>query len=75
MKVTFEFNTDNENCDLHQLELFYESTDMYLCLSEIKKQLREWYKYDPRGQIPYDEVYETLNSIIANTVNEEKLGL
>ena len=56
MKVIFEFDTDNENFSNYQLQAHYQAEDMVYCLSEILKQLREWYSYDSRGSIPTEEI-------------------
>lgn len=74
MKVTFEFDTDNENFSQCQLEAHYQAESMSYCLSEILKQLREWYSYDSRGSIPTTELNDTLQTIIHENVNMEKLG-
>lgn len=74
MKITFEFNTDNENFDYHELEIHKQAADMASCLFEIQNKLRGWYKYDERGEIPTEEVFEKINEIIVDHVNMEKMG-
>jgi hypothetical protein len=41
MRVTFEFDTDNENFDYFQLQSHYHAEKMTLCFMEIFKQIRE----------------------------------
>ena len=74
MKVTLEFNTSEDGFDICEYQTVLHANDLAFCLCKIKDQLREWYKYDTRGQIPFDEVYDTLNDIILEHVDMEKLG-
>ena len=41
MKVTYEFNIDNESDDKHELETFRISSNMYSALWDIDSYLRE----------------------------------
>ena len=75
MKVTFEFDTDSETFDNYQLQAHYQAKKMTLCFMEIFKQLREWYKYDNRGEIPAGEVRDTLTNIIYEYIHPENLGI
>lgn len=74
MKVIFEFDTDSENFDNTELEAHYQSRSMAMCLNEIQNKLRGWYKYDERGLIPVDEICDSINDIILENVNMERLG-
>ena len=75
MKVTFEFNTDDENFDRYQLEAHHQAENLVFTLSKITDKLREWYKYDNRSSIPIEEVYDSIWDIIQdNNINMEKLG-
>ncbi len=74
MKVIFEFDTDNENFSNYQLQAHYQAEDMVYCLSEILKQLREWYSYDSRGSIPTEEIDDKIKEIICTNINMEKMG-
>jgi hypothetical protein len=42
---------------------------------EIFKQIREWDKYDSRGEIPAGEVRDTLTNIIYEYIHPENLGI
>lgn len=70
MKITYEFDTNSENWqdDNYTRERYEASFDMLMALSDIKDQLREWNKYDPRESIPISEVFNTLSDIIDNKV-------
>ena len=74
MLVKFEFNTADENFDNIELEEHLQAHRMAYCLSRITDQLRGWYKYDTRGEIPIDEVHEKLWDIINEEVDMERLG-
>lgn len=74
MKVTFEFDTESENFDNCELERHYQADKMAYCLSGIIHQLRVWYKYDERENIPVDEIHQKIWDIIQENVNMEKLG-
>ena len=43
MKVIFEFDTESENFDRKELEIYHQSWNMAKCLYEILNQLRSWY--------------------------------
>ena len=73
MKVTFEFDTDNENFCQDELERFYRAFDMAQCIYEISNKLRGWYKYDSRSEIPIEEVHEEIWNIINEHVNLDKI--
>lgn len=70
MKITYEFDTNSENWqdDNYTRERYEASFDMLMALSDIKDQLREWNKYDPREYIPISEVFNTLSEIIDTRV-------
>lgn len=74
MKVTFEFETNDENCDLHELARHYYANDMAVCLNAITNQLRNWEKYDERSTIPTDEVFDKIWDIIQDNVDMERIG-
>ena len=74
MKVIFEFDTDKENFDISEYERIKYADDMAKTLYEITEQLKSWYKYDKRGEIPIDEVYDKIFDIIQeNHINLDKL--
>ena len=70
MKITYEFDTNSENWqdDNYTRERYEASFDMLMALSDIKDQLREWYKYDTRESIPISEVFNKLSDIINTRV-------
>lgn len=74
MKVTFQFDTESENFDNYELERHYQADNMAYCLNEITNQIRSWYKYDERENIPVDEIHTKIWDIIQQEVNMEKLG-
>lgn len=74
MKITFEFNTVNDEFDRTELEAHMQAEKMAFCLSKITDQIRSWYKYDNRETIPVDEIHEKLWDIISSEVDMERLG-
>lgn len=74
MKVTFEFDDTIENFDICQYRRFQAAGDTAYCLCKIKEQLKQWYSYGNRGEIPISEVYDTIMDIIGAHVDLEKLG-
>ena len=74
MKVKFEFDTQSENFDYHEYEVFNSAEEMVTALYEISNKLRGWEKYDDREAIPASEIKETIMKIINEHVNLEKLG-
>lgn len=74
MKITFEFDTDKEGCDLPELYRVEQADDMAYCISLIQDKVRSWYKYDERNSIPIEEIQDEIYSIINDHVNMEKLG-
>lgn len=59
MKVTYEFDTQSENYDPHELWLLQSSHLMWLALCQMKSQFRDWAKYRENPNISTGEVYET----------------
>lgn len=74
MKITYEFNTDTEGCDLTELHCIQHAEDLAHCVYEIQNKIRGWYKYDERSSIPVEEIQEEIYSIINEHVDMEKLG-
>ena len=74
MKVTFEFDDSVEDFDGFQYRRFQSAEDTAYCLCKIRDQLKQWYSYDNRGEIPIIEVYDTIMNIILEHVDLEKLG-
>lgn len=75
MKVTFEFDTDSENFSYYELEQYFQSGRMLSALDSIKNQVRNWYKYDDRENIPVDEIQDKIyDCILDNGVDMEKMG-
>lgn len=74
MKITFSFDTDDENFDRTEYQRHAQADDMAYCLSQITDKLRSWYKYDERGEIPISEVYDEMWDIINENINMERLG-
>lgn len=74
MKIIFEYDTDSESYNRSEVLMHTHAIDMYCALLEIQKQVREWYKYDQRTQIPDEEVRNTINGIIADHVNMDEFN-
>lgn len=74
MKVKFEFDTQSEDFDRQEYEVFKCAEDMARALYEITNKLRNWEKYDEREAIPADEIRESIMDIINEHVDLEKLG-
>lgn len=74
MKVIYEFDFQEGSDDSLNQEIFHQSTDMLVCIGEIKDKVRSWYKYDDRPAIPTEEVFETINDIICDHVRLDKMG-
>lgn len=74
MKITFEFDTDKEGCDLAELYRVEQADDMAYCISLIKDRVRSWYKYDDRSAIPVEEIQDAIYDILNEHLNLEKLG-
>ena len=74
MKVKFEFDTESENFDRTELEQHIQASRMASCISKISDQIRSWYKWETRDNIPIDEIAETLREIINDEVDLERLG-
>ena len=68
MKVTYEFDTDKDGYDYHERDRFEASFSMLMCLSEITDTLRKYRKYDPRDNIPFEEVDNAITDIINSRV-------
>lgn len=64
MKITYEFNTNDENFYPDELKRIQKADDLCSCIWDIEEQLRNWYKYDNRGSIPIDEIHKTIFDII-----------
>lgn len=64
MKITYEFDTNDENFYPDELKRIQKADDLCSCIWDIEEQLRKWYKHDERGAIPIDEIYETIFDII-----------
>lgn len=58
MKITYEFDTQSENYDPHELWLMQNSHLMWLALCQMKSQFRDWVKYRENPNISTEEVYE-----------------
>lgn len=74
MKVKFEFDTQSEFFDKCELQRHMQADKMAYCLSKIADQIRNWYKWDERENIPVDEIHEKLWDIIQEEVSMEDLG-
>lgn len=74
MKIIFEFDTESENFDRTELEIHQQAWNMASCLNDILNQLRSWYKYGEREELPVDEVRDRIIDIINENVNMEKMG-
>ena len=64
MKITYEFDTTSEDFDRAELLRVQKATEMTACIYDIENKLRGWYKYDPRNEVPIDEVREEILEII-----------
>lgn len=74
MKIKIEFDTDSELFDQCELNRYLNANKMAHCLDQIANKLRSWYKYDNRGEIPIQEVYDEIWDIIQEEVSMEDLG-
>lgn len=74
MKIKIEFDTESELFDQYELNRYLNANKMAYCLNQITNKLRGWYKYDNRGEIPIQEVYDEIWDIIQEEVNMEDLG-
>lgn len=75
MKITFEFDTESEHFDRTELQRHYQADKLAYTLNDIINHIRNWYKYDSRGSIPADEIYDSIWDIIQdNNINMEDLG-
>ncbi len=66
MKVTFEFDTLDENFIPSELERMKNVDKMASVLYDITNQLRSWDKYDERNSIPKDEICDKIWDIITD---------
>ena len=73
LKVIYEFNTESENYDGHELELVHRASDMVVVIDKIREQVRQWYKYDPRDAIPVEEIQDKIYDIINDHIDIAKL--
>ena len=74
MKITIEFDTESENFEYAELEMYKQARDMLMCLDAIREQLRTWENGDDRAVIPIDEVSDKIFEIMQDHVNLEKMG-
>ncbi len=74
MKVTFEFDTENENFDECELQIHYQAESMAKCIFEIQNKLKSWEKYHEEATILVEKVYDEIFDIIQANVNMEKMG-
>ena len=51
MEVIYKFTFEEGSDDMIGLKLVQNATSMYLALSEIREQTRQWYKYGDREAI------------------------
>ena len=73
MKITYQFDTDSEGFDRGELLAIENACKLVVIISEIRDQLREWYKYDTRSTISTEEISDTINRIIDKHFNIEEL--
>lgn len=75
MKVTYEFNTDSDNFDYHEYQIYKQAPDTARTLSEIFDKLIHYEEWDERESIPKDELKETMVEILnENNVSLEEMG-
>lgn len=75
VKVTYEFNTDSDNFDYHEYQMYKQAPDMARALNEIFSKLRNYEKWDERESIPKDELRETMvEALRENNVSLEEMG-
>lgn len=74
MKITIEFDTESENFEYSELEMYKQARDMLMCLDAIREQLRTWENRDDRTAIPIEEISDKIFEIIQDHVNLEKMG-
>lgn len=74
MKITYEFNTLDENFDIYELTRIQKSFDMARCIYHIENYLRGLDKYETRVSIPVSEILDKIYEIIDNDdINIEDL--
>ena len=74
MKITLEFDTESENFDYCDLEMYKQARDMLMCLDAIREQLKTWENRDERVSIPISEISDKIFEIMRDHVNLEKMG-
>lgn len=74
VEVIYKFTFEEGSDDMIDLKLIQNATGMYLALSEIREQTRQWYKYGDREAIPVEEIRDTIWDITAEHVDLDKLG-
>ena len=74
MKVTFEFDTENENFNEEELQTHYQAENMAKCIFEIQNKLKSWEKYNNSEIISIEKVYDEIFDIIQANVNMGKMG-
>lgn len=71
MKIIYEFDIDQDKkAVLHAHEC---AMSILLAIDAITEQTREWHKYDPRWEIPKNEVISTISAIIKDKIDINKL--
>ena len=74
MKITYEFDTLDENFDIHELKRVQKALDMAACISHIENYLRGLDKYETRDAIPVSEILDKIYEIIDDdNINIEDL--
>jgi hypothetical protein len=58
MRVKFEFDTNDENFDQQELDLFYKAKDIIACLWELSQEVKKYYKYPESNPCNPDTVHE-----------------
>lgn len=71
MKVTYELDMDKDKLSL--LKSYENAQAIMMAIDDIKQQVREWYKYDMRGEIPKNEVISSIRAIIEDAIDIDKL--
>lgn len=79
MKVTFEFDTNNENYfdynDHNKLYIMQNADNLAQCLEKLRETIRSLLKYDNRELIPKDEIDDKFWEITKDyDINFERMG-
>ena len=73
MKVTYEFNTTDENYDRSEHEMYKQAFNMMIALSRIEDEIRSWRKWESYPIIDeYSDFWNDLSEEKKNFYKEHK---